>query len=145
MEGNADPQRFNTFCTRLLALSVNAPDEPVNSKIVLVRQYLIDAIGKREAGADTPNGLIRLAATVNTSCQPQDAQGQCARRRRLRPPAHGISRMVHEEPRRRHQRLCALDYRRAVSSVTTESASLPDTIALASAAAGGQRRPLSSC
>ena len=56
VEGNDN--QFNAFRTRLLA---SMPDEPVNSKVVLVRQWLIGAIGKRETLADTPHELIRLA------------------------------------------------------------------------------------
>ena len=64
VEGN--DRQFSAFRTRLLA---SLPDEPVNSKVVLVRQWLIDAIGKRDGLADTPEGLIKLgtmrAASLN--------------------------------------------------------------------------------
>ena len=69
VEGN--DRQFGAFRTRLLA---SLPDEPVNSKVVLVRQWLIDAIGKRDGLADTPEGLIKLGMRAASLNMPKKAK-----------------------------------------------------------------------
>ena len=60
VDGNDPVQRFGHFRAQFLA---TLPDQPVTSKVVVVRQHLIDAIGRQDPQAATPDGLLAMATS----------------------------------------------------------------------------------